>query len=165
VAIAFFVYIAATSESRQMMLDAAFEGMVVQSVMTETGKLSTVDAALSLDELLDVMFEERHSGYPVIDDGEFVGIVTLSDVQSADSSDESVRDVMTPKEQLATVSPSTDVMDAFTKIGTEDVGRLPVVDEDGSLAGIITRTDMMRAFRVVTERQRFEDKLSRTRSL
>jgi Zn-dependent protease/predicted transcriptional regulator len=165
VAVAFFVYIAATSESRQMMLDAAFEGMAVQSVMTKTGKLSTVDVALSLDELLDVMFEERHSGYPVIEDGEFVGIVTLSDVQSADSSDESVRDVMTPTEQLATVSPSTDVMDAFTTIGTEDVGRLPVVDDDGSLAGIITRTDMMRAFRVVTERQRFEDKLSRTRSL
>ncbi|WP_436935114.1 site-2 protease family protein [Halovenus marina] len=165
VAIAFFVYIAATSESRQMMLDAAFEGMVVQSVMTKTGRLSTVDAALSLDELLDVMFEERHSGYPVIEDGEFVGIVTLSDVQSADSSDESVRDVMTPNEQLATVSPSTDVMDAFTTIGTEDVGRLPVVDEDGSLVGIITRTDMMRAFRVVTERQRFEDKLSSARSL
>jgi Zn-dependent protease/predicted transcriptional regulator len=165
VAIAFFVYIAATSESRQMMLDAAFEGMAVQSVMTATGKLSTVDAALSLDELLDVMFEERHSGYPVIEDGEFVGIVTLSDVQSADSSDESVRDAMTPNEQLATVSPSTDVMDAFTKIGTEDVGRLPVVDDDDSLVGIITRTDMMRAFRVVTERQRFKDKLSSARSL
>jgi Zn-dependent protease/predicted transcriptional regulator len=165
IAIALFVYIAATSESRQMMLDAAFEGMTVESVMTTAGKLSTVDAGLDLDALLDVIFEERHSGYPVVENGEFVGVVTLSDVQSAGSSDETVRDVMTPREAVESVSPSEDVMDAFTRIGEENVGRLPVISEDGTLEGIITRTDMMRAFRVVTERQRFEDELSKPDSL
>jgi Zn-dependent protease/predicted transcriptional regulator len=154
-AIALFVYIAATSESRQMMLDAAFEGVEIEDVMTPADELVTVEADMPISELLDMMLDERHSGYPVLDTGDFVGIITLEDVQGVPSSDTAAVDAMTPVEQLATIDPSAEVMEAFRMVGDTDVGRLPVV-ESGRLLGIITRTDLMRAFKIVTARDQFE---------
>ncbi|MEF8820909.1 MAG: site-2 protease family protein [Halovenus sp.] len=154
-AIALFVYIAATSESRQMMLDAAFEGVEIEDVMTPADELVTVEADTPISDLLDVMLEERHSGYPVLDTGDFVGIVTLEDIQSVDRKDAVAAEQMTPVEQLATIDPSAEVMAAFRMVGETDIGRLPVVDS-GELLGIITRTDLMRAFKIVTARDQFE---------
>lgn len=168
IAIALFVYIAAASETRQMLLDAAFEGVAVDTIMTSTDELATVEADRSITTLLDMMLEERHIGYPVLEDGEFVGLVTLEDVQSTQHTDATVRTVMTPREELAVVTPTTEVMDAFQLLGESDIGRLPVVadDEDGELVGIITRTDLMRAFKIVTQQQRIDRELeSRTGAL
>jgi Zn-dependent protease/CBS domain-containing protein len=153
--IALFVYVAATSETKQMLLDAAFEGVAVEEVMTDADELVTVDADLSVTELLDVMFEERHTGYPVIDGDAFAGIVTLEDVRSSEDSDVRVADVMTPLEELQTCRPDSEVMEAFRTLGDNEVGRLPVV-EDGDLRGILTRTDLMRAFKIVTQQRRFK---------
>ncbi|MEF8814648.1 MAG: site-2 protease family protein [Halovenus sp.] len=159
-AIALFIYIAAASETRQMMLDAAFDGVDVDAVMTPAAELQTVRSTLELSDLLDVMLEQRHQGYPVVDDSTFVGIVTLSDVQSAGPEDQVVADVLTPAEELETVRPGDGVMDAFESLGKNDIGRLPVVDDDGSLQGLLTRTDLMRAFRIATEQRRFEEEFS-----
>jgi CBS domain-containing protein len=40
-------------------------------------------------------------------------------------------------------------MTAFQQMQQNGVGRLPVVDEAGDLVGIVSRTDMMRAFNVI----------------
>lgn len=155
-AIALFVYIAATSETRQMMLDAAFEGVQIQEVMTHADELTTVEVDVPLSDMLDVMLEDRHIGYPVLDTGRFVGLVTLEDIQSTELTDGVVAGVMTPVDELTTVSPSTEVMEAFRRVGSTNVGRLPVVDENGELVGLVTRTDLMRAFRIVMEQKRFK---------
>jgi len=157
--VALFIYIAAASETRQMMLDAAFDGVDVEAVMTPAAELRTVPPTLALSDLLDVMLEERHQGYPVVDDGAFVGLVTLSDVQSA-AEGGVVADVMTPAADLETVQPGDGVMDAFESLGDNDIGRLPVVDGEGTLRGLVTRTDLLRAFRIVTEQRRFEEDVS-----
>lgn len=156
-AIALFVYIAATSETRHMMLDAAFEGVEIAEIMTPADELTTVEVDVPLEELLDVMLEERHTGYPVLDDGEFVGIVTLADVQDTKITDGVVAAAMTPVDELVTVQPETEVVDAFQALGSNPIGRLPVVAEDGELLGIVTRSDLMRSFKVVMEQQRFEE--------
>jgi Zn-dependent protease/predicted transcriptional regulator len=156
VGIALFVYIAATSETRQMLLDAAFEGVSIAEVMTPARDLATVSSDTTISALLDLMLSSRHLGYPVVEDDEFVGIVTLEDVQSTDRTEGVVSSVMTPRSQLATVAPSTEVMDAFELLGNNEVGRLPVVDENDRLCGIVTRTDLMRSFRIVTQQQRFD---------
>ena len=138
VAIALF-YNAAASETRRMLLDAAFENAPVEAVMTPADELETVTTDTTV-------------GYPVLRDGRFVGIVTLEDVQSTDHTDRVVETVMTPREQLATVQRSAEVMEAFELLGANDTGRLPVVNGDGSLAGMVTRTDLMRLFRLLTGR-------------
>lgn len=157
VAIALFIYIAAGSETRQMLLDAAFDGVRVESIMTPVEQLDTVQNHLSLSAVLDEMLDHRHIGYPVLDGETLVGLVTLDDVKSRQPDDESVADVMTPRADLETITPSTAVMDAFRTVSKSDVGRLPVVTEDGDLVGLVTRTDLMRAFKIVTERQRYHE--------
>jgi CBS domain-containing protein len=96
------------------------------------------------------MFRERHTGYPVVDNGELVGMVTLSDAQSVK---EAERDAMRVEDVMATdvytATPETDAMDAFQTMQGENVGRLPVVDADGQLCGIVSRTDLMTAFDII----------------
>ncbi len=53
-----------------------------------------------------------------------------------------VRDVMTPVEDLITVKPDEDIVRAFETMINNDVGCLPVVDEEGKLLGIVTRTNL-----------------------
>ncbi len=53
-----------------------------------------------------------------------------------------VREVMTPSEDLITVGPDEDVVRAFETMINNDVGCLPVVTEDGELVGIVTRTNL-----------------------
>jgi len=65
-------------------------------------------------------------------------------------------DVMTPAGELQTVADSTEVMDGFRALLRNDIGRLPVV-ENGGLNGMITRTDLMRSFRIAMEQDRFEN--------
>ncbi|MEJ8542628.1 CBS domain-containing protein [Methanothermobacter wolfeii] len=50
------------------------------------------------------------------------------------------------KEKVITVSPEASVSDAAELMDKHDIKRLPVVDEDGNLVGIITRGDVIGAF-------------------
>lgn len=50
------------------------------------------------------------------------------------------------KEKVITVSPEASVSDAVELMDKHDIKRLPVVDEDGNLVGIITRGDVIGAF-------------------
>ena len=153
VAIAVFVYIAASSEARQMRFDAAFEGITVADVMTPVRELETVDATLTQSEFLNRGLGNRHTGYPVLENAEFVGVVTRGDVQSSQKLQKTVATVMTPVDGLDTVGPSTPVMEAFRRLGQEDPRPVAVVDAQENLVGFITQTDLMRAFKIVHERQ------------
>ncbi|WP_101296774.1 CBS domain-containing protein [Halegenticoccus soli] len=154
IAIAFFIVIAATGETRQVVMEAAFEGLTVEEIMTPTPELDTVSPETSLDALLDRMIRERHTGYPVVDGGDLVGIVTLEDVQERASErrdGQTVRDVMST--DLVTVSPDSEAMRALTALQREDVGRILVTDADGSLAGLVSRTDLMTVFEIARTSQ------------
>lgn len=148
--LAFFIYIAASGEAQQTSIKASFEGVTVGDVMTPKENLRTVSKDTSIAELLDRMFEDGHIGYPVVNGEELVGVITLddaADIQTVEQDAYRVGDVMsTPVE---TVTPGVDAMEAFERIQEREVGRLPVVDSDEQLVGIISRTDLMRAFNVV----------------
>jgi Zn-dependent protease/CBS domain-containing protein len=151
-ALAFFIYMGAAGEAQQTVLKAAFQGVTVDDVMTGGDDLHTVSPDDSITDLIDRMFRERHTGYPVVDRGTLVGMVTLGDAQSVDDVERDamrVEDVMTT--DLFTVTPETDAMDAFQTMQQENVGRLPVVDADGDLRGIVSRTDLMTAFDIIQQ--------------
>ncbi|WP_181692721.1 CBS domain-containing protein [Natronomonas sp. LN261] len=157
IAVAFFVYIAAAAEGRQTALKATFEGVRAGDVMTPVGELRTVEPTESLAEMLDRMFRERHTGYPVLDSGRLVGIVTLEDVRDVDPEARQATtagDVMSS--DLESVQPETEAVEAMQRLGSGDIGRLLVVDESGSLAGIVTRSDLVTAMNVMRERRSVE---------
>jgi len=158
IAVAFFVYIAAAAEGRQTALKATFEGVHAGDVMTPAGELRTVEPTESLAEVLDRMFRERHTGYPVLDSGRLVGIVTLEDVRGVDPDARqatTVGDVMSS--DLESVRPETEAVEAMQRLGNGDIGRLLVVDGSGSLAGIVTRSDLVTAMNVMRERRSVEE--------
>jgi len=152
VALAFFIYIGAAGEAQQTVLKAAFQGVTVGDVMTGGGDLRTVSPDDSVADLMGRMFRERHTGYPVVENGELVGMVTLSDAQSVDEVERDamrVDDVMST--DVYTATPDTEAMAAFQTMQEHGVGRLPVVDADGELCGIISRTDLMTAFDIIQQ--------------
>jgi len=150
VLVALFVYIAASSESKMTKMSEALSGITVGELMTTDVK--TVSPENTVGDLFDRMLLERHTGYPVTDEsGKPVGIVTLADaknVQPHERDSLRVKDIMT--EDLVTTPPSTEAFEALRSINTNSFGRL-IVEENDEIAGIISRTDLMRALEVLQE--------------
>ncbi|SFR30428.1 MULTISPECIES: CBS domain-containing protein [Halorubrum] len=150
IVLAFFVYVAASGEAQQTTLKAAFEGVTVTDVMTPREDLHTVTEDTSVADLMSRMFEERHTGYPVLDGDDLVGMVTLEDARSVK---EVERDAYRVDDVMATdvvgVDPDADALSALQAMQQNGVGRLPVIDADGELVGLISRTDLMTAFNII----------------
>lgn len=150
IGIAFFVYIAASGEAQQTVMSAAFEGVTVSDIMTHGEDVDAVSPEASIAELLERMFSERHTGYPVMDDGRLAGIITLTDAREIDRVEReaySVADVMST--DLETIGPDEEAMDALNRMQQQGIGRLLVVDEAGDLIGLISRTDLMTALNII----------------
>jgi len=153
IALAFFIYIGASSEAQQTVMKAAFEGVTVRDVMTPRENLDTVRTDTSVAELLDRMFVDRHTGYPVMRNGRLVGVVTLDDARSITEVERDayrVEDVMSG--ELSTISPDADAMTALQRMQEGKVGRLPVVDDRGEVVGLISRSDLVTAFNIIQSR-------------
>ncbi|WP_372911077.1 M50 family metallopeptidase [Salinigranum sp.] len=152
VALAFFIYMGASSEAQQTVMKAAFQDVVVRDIMTPREDLHVVDEDTSVAELLNRMFRERHTGYPVMHNGQLVGMVTLDDareVREVERDAYRVDDVMA--RELATISSDADAMEAITTMQQHGVGRLPVVD-DGEFVGLVSRSDLVTAFNIIQSR-------------
>lgn len=87
-----------------------------------------------------------HSGYPIVEDGRVVGIVTRGDVlREADVGDLPLLDHAA--RQVVTVQPSDTAQTALRTMVDEHIEHLPVVDGGGALVGICTRTDLLKVRR------------------
>ncbi|QCJ47045.1 MULTISPECIES: CBS domain-containing protein [Haloprofundus] len=150
VALAFFIYIGASSEAQQTVMKAAFQDVTVRDIMTGKEDLHTVEENTSIAELMNRMFTERHTGYPVMRGGRLTGMVTLNDARSVDEVERDayrVEDVMS--RDIASVTPDLDAMEALQLMQENGVGRLPVIDANGDIVGIVSRTDLMTAFDII----------------
>ncbi|EMA53109.1 CBS domain-containing protein [Halococcus thailandensis] len=150
VAIAFFIYISAAGEAQQAVTKAALQGVVVERVMTPADEIDAVTPETSVADLVDRMLTERHTGYPVLDGGELVGMVTLSDAQTVREVERDayrVGEVMS--QDLYTVPEDSDAMDALSTMQSNGVGRLPVLDLRGEFIGLVSRTDLMTALTIL----------------
>ena len=155
-ALAFFIDMGASSEAQQTVMRAAFQDVTVRDVMTPRQSLDTVDEDTSVADLIGRMFRERHTGYPVMRREELVGMVTLEDargVREVERDAYRVGDVMS--DDVASVSPDADALEAITIMQQRGVGRLPVVEND-ELVGLISRTDIVTAFDIIKSQGRLD---------
>lgn len=115
----------------------AENGMIYDPVTIKRG--STVRDALA-------MMEEYHiGGIPVVDDNKMlVGIVTNRDLRFERDPERKIDEVMT-SENLVTTSQSTNLEEAAEILQNHKIEKLPVVDNNGRLIGLVTYKDITKA--------------------
>ncbi len=102
----------------------------------------SIKAKATLKEALAIMSEYRISGVPVIDDNDIlIGILTNRDLRFENDYSKNVEELMT-KMPLITVKKGTTLDDAEAIFRTNKVEKLPIVDENNKLAGLITIKDL-----------------------
>lgn len=102
----------------------------------------SIKATATLKEALTIMSEYRISGVPVIDDNDtLIGILTNRDLRFENDYSKNVEELMT-KMPLITVKKGTTLDDAEAIFRTNKVEKLPIVDENNKLAGLITIKDL-----------------------
>ncbi|MDZ4763464.1 MAG: CBS domain-containing protein [Chloroflexota bacterium] len=104
----------------------------------------TVDAATPLRAVIGWMRRVGHEGYPVVDNGRVVGLLTRRD---ADRAAEHGLDALTVRAVMDAgdvTIPSEASVEALEQLmAARGWGQIPVVDSDGALIGIVTRTDLI----------------------
>ncbi len=96
----------------------------------------------TLKDCEDILSKYRISGLPVTDnDGHLVGIITNRDLKYLTPDDTKVRDVMT-KDGLVTAKIGTSLQDAKKILWENRIEKLPIVDDDNRLVGLITSKDI-----------------------
>ena len=143
-------------------------GVKVESVMTR--EVVTAGPGTSMKDLAVMLSEHGVSGLPVVDeDGKLLGIVTEADLLWSEKAREPKRrsrflewfidrnrleqierptpdlrasDLMT--REVVTVEPQTPVREAVGRLLEAGAKRLPVVDAEGRVVGIVSRTDLLR---------------------
>ncbi|MDD1675809.1 MAG: CBS domain-containing protein, partial [Methanomicrobiales archaeon] len=140
--IAFFIYIGANQESLLVKYNILLKDLTMGQVMNSPPM--TVPPTMRVAELVEKMYTTKHLGFPVVDKGHLVGMVTLADVQKSSPTDREallVKDVMT--RSVITLPPSSPLTEAFKIMSERQIGRIPVVEGD-DIVGIVTRTDILK---------------------
>lgn len=115
----------------------AENGMIYDPVTIKVG--STVNDALNM------MREYHIGGIPVVDgDNNLVGIVTNRDLRFERNLSRRIDEVMT-KENLITTTQSTNLEEAAEILQRHKIEKLPVVDKNGKLIGLVTYKDITKA--------------------
>lgn len=136
---------------RRLALDepSAESIMQVRDVMTKDP--SCVTATATIREAAQVMQRENVGIIPVVEENQnkrLIGVVTDRDiairaVAAGRDATTRVSDVMSSN-KIKTCTPNDSVDDAMTAMATEQVRRIPIVDERGALIGILAQADIVR---------------------
>lgn len=139
VAIAFFIDAAGRAEVNAARFQRAFQGRRVRDAMTPDPM--AVDLAWTASQLRRLRAFRGHSVYPVTSvDGAPLGVVRAVDLDGvADAT--SAADLLRPVES---VRADLDLEAAVQRLTSTPAGRLAVVDEQGRLVGLLTKTDVVR---------------------
>lgn len=105
----------------------------------------TVTPDMKILELLEKAQEYGFSGYPVVDHGELVGIVTGRDLRAQPNVGDTVSEIMTPKDKLITVKEGTPLDEIKAKLHAHRIEKMLVVGENFQLRGLVTFRDIEKA--------------------
>lgn len=116
-------------------------------------RVETLSLQMTLDDALQTVSCSTHQGFPVVDEGTLVGIISQSDITNATKMQGNpprcafpgttpLTDIMTP--HPITVKPTASLVDVLYLLNRYHLSRLPVT-EGRKLLGIITRSDIIRA--------------------
>jgi CBS domain-containing protein len=121
-------------------------GQSIRDVMTSNP--CTIDAEKSVAYAAKMMRDEDVGLAPIVEGDKLIGMLTDRDIairvvaEGRDPGQVKVRDVASS--QLVTIDPQQDLDEALRIMAKHQVRRLPVVEEDGQLVGVVAQADVAR---------------------
>src|SRR2546422_5922416 len=118
----------------------------IRDVMTSNP--CTIDAEKSVAYAAKMMREEDVGLAPIVEGDKLIGMLTDRDIakrvaaEGRDPDQVKVRDVASTR--LVTIDPQQDLDEALRMMAQHQVRRLPVVEEDGRLVGVVAQADIAR---------------------
>ena len=98
----------------------------------------------TIQDALDLMSQYRISGVPITNNGKLVGIITNRDILFEEDNRRKISELMT-KENLVTALEGISMEDAKELLRKHKIEKLPLVDKDNNLKGLITIKDIEKA--------------------
>jgi Zn-dependent protease/predicted transcriptional regulator len=139
--IAFFVYMGAEGESREVLMQSLLTRVKVRELMMR--RTAVVHGSDSLATVAERMRDEKRRALPVEENGQVVGLVTLGGVRQVPVQKRGEVRVREVAQAVPTLSPEASAWDALREMGQRRLPQLPVVEE-GLLVGTISQDDVMR---------------------
>jgi Zn-dependent protease/CBS domain-containing protein len=148
--IGWFLHTAAQASYQQVSLQENLSGLKVKDIMVKD--IVTIRSSVTLNEAVNEYFlRYGYGGFPVFEDGRFVGIVTLREIKDIPREDwgkVKVSDVAISHGREVEISSGDNVMKALELMVTKDKGRL-VVTEGNKIVGLITRNGITRYMQIM----------------
>jgi len=110
-------------------------------VITNPYTLSPTDR---LAKVWELRAQHKVGGFPVVDKGKLVGILTSRDIRFETDGKLLVKDLMTPREKLITAPVGTSSEDCISLLQKHRIEKLILVNPDFSLAGMLTVKDLLK---------------------
>ncbi len=135
----------------------------IREVMTADLKTATPDMPLS--KVLDILRMSRISGLPVVENEKLAGVLSLEDiVRALQKNDLSAPTSQYMTREVVTVANYDSIVKAMSTFTERGLGRLPVVDENNRVVGMITKGDITRGILVALQKDYKEEEVRRYRA-
>lgn len=148
--IGWFLHTAAQASYRRSTIQERLASVAVRDVMVKD--VVALDANLTVRDAVDGYFlRYGYGGFPVMDNGNVLGVVTLKavkDVPREQWGAVMIREIVTPHQPRWEIAPDDEAMKALELMLREDQGRLLVRDR-GTLVGLITRNGIARYVQIM----------------
>ncbi len=122
------------------------QAMEVKRVkVTENGVIKdpvTITPNESIEDAEQLMSFYKIGGLPVVENHKLVGILTNRDIRFQEERSMKVKEMMTPFEKLVVAYPPVTLDDAKKILQAHKIEKLPIIEKDGSLVGLITIKDI-----------------------
>ncbi len=139
--IGMFLFATALASRRQAALRQSLAAVPVRDLMVQT--VISISPDCTLDEAVNQYFRPYgYGGFPVLEDGQLVGLITVLEVQTVQPALwpwRQVRQVMRPLVPSLVVAPDAPVIQAMERMAQEGWDRL-VVMQDGQVIGLVTHS-------------------------
>lgn len=130
-----------------------------------TGTLKTVTPEIPLSQVLDILRVNRISGLPVVQADSLIGIISLEDiVRALQRNDLAAQTSQYMTREVVTVASYDSIVQALRTFTEKQLGRLPVLDENHKLVGMITKGDITRGILVALQKDYKEEEVRRYRA-
>ena len=135
----------------------------VREVMTADVK--TASPEMPLSKVLDILRTNRISGLPVVEAGKLVGVLSLEDiVRALQKNDLAAPTNQYMTKEAVTVASYESIVEAIRTFTERQLGRLPVIDENQNLVGMITKGDITRGILVALQKDYKTEEVRRYRA-